>query len=55
MIDEAYWGDNFKAERFFNVLKEEATKRSVTLSDIEEFDYEDYYWNLYENSEKGLS
>ena len=55
LVDEQYWADDFKAESYFEMLKNEAKKKNIKLSDADDFDYETYYWELYKASEKGLS
>jgi hypothetical protein len=55
LAEESYWEGGFNAEVFFRVLKEQAAKDGVTLSDVDEFSYESYFRNLYLNTEKGLS
>lgn len=55
MIDEAYWGRDFKAILFFGALVREAESRGVTLTDVRDWDFDSWFWNLYHSSEKGLS
>lgn len=55
VVDGAFWNKSFKSETFFEAMKAEAERRDISLSDSEEWDYENYFWNLYQCSEKGLS
>jgi hypothetical protein len=55
LVDEQYWTDGFKADPFFTDLKDEAKKRGIVLSNVDDFDYEKYFQNVYSSSEKGLS
>lgn len=55
LIDEAHWGDDFNAESFFEFGKSYATESGVLLTDLESFDYETYFWTMFDSSEKGLS
>lgn len=54
-IDDMFWRDSFKAENLFEMTKNEAEKRGVVLSDSETWDFETYFWEVYESAEKGLS
>lgn len=55
LIDEAYWGRSFNAMRFFFALVNEAEKRGVELTDVRDWDFDSYFWEMYRSSEKGLS
>lgn len=55
LIDEMYWSDSFSAGRFVSALEAEAERQGAQLIGIGQFDYEDYFWQLYAASEKGLS
>ena len=55
LCDELYWDGGFDAQVFFNYMKLEADKIGVRLTDLSTFDYENYFYILYQNTEKGLS
>lgn len=55
MCDEMYWEDNFDADRFLDALVFRASEQRVRLTDIFEWDYDKYFWNMYRCTEKGLS
>lgn len=54
-IDEMYWEKNYSAERLFNFLLKHAASQSIVLTDADYFDYDGFFWNVYQNTEKGLS
>jgi hypothetical protein len=43
------------SEKMFNFMKDLAKEEGVRLTDIEDFDYDDYFYEVYKNTEKGLS
>lgn len=55
LADEMYWGRNFSADRCFASMKRLAARENVTLTDVKMFQYEDFFYNAYQNTEKGLS
>lgn len=55
MIDDDYWNDDFDSEWYFDATLKEARERGVTLSDADTFDYDKEFYEMYRNTEKGLS
>ena len=54
-MDEMYWEDAFSAEKLFEKMKKEAKGEGIKLVDEADFDYEDFFWEVYKTIEKGLS
>jgi len=53
---EMYWGDNFDAELAFDVMKADAEKQRVFLTDVDTWNYENAMWKMYnDNAEKAYS
>jgi hypothetical protein len=56
MVEDAYWSKSGpQPADFFARMVEQAVKDKIVLIDMETFDYEEYFYNLYEHTEKGLS
>lgn len=55
LIDEMYWDRGCDTELMWNFTLAEAKRLGVTLTDLEDFDYESSLYDLYERHEKGLS
>lgn len=55
MIDEAFWLQEYRSWDFMQVTLNEAIKLQIKLEGVEEFDYDTYFSDLYNNTEKGLS
>ena len=53
---EMCFSNSFSSEKIFTLFKEEAEKRKLELSDVDEWDYEKVFFNNYKSdSDKGLS
>ena len=55
MVNEAHRNQDFSSDRFFDRLKAEAFDRNIQLTDIEDFEYDEYFYNLYKWSEKEIA
>lgn len=55
IIDEMYWEDNYSSERLFERTILAATKEGVIITDKDDCDYDGYFWNVWQCTEKGLS
>lgn len=56
MNGESYWSQSFNSDRYFEAMKEEAAKKNITLSDVEEWDYDKFMYEVYKSDpDKGLS
>jgi hypothetical protein len=53
--DEMYWSDSYNSDACFDWLKARADREGVILTDVEEFEYDKFFWNTYRDTEKGLS
>jgi hypothetical protein len=53
--DEMYWSDSYSSDACFDWLKARADREGVILTDVEEFEYDKFFWNTYRDTEKGLS
>jgi hypothetical protein len=54
-IDEQYWSGGVNTTALFKSLCAEADKRGVVLTDVGEWDYDTYFYDVYRSTEKGLS
>jgi hypothetical protein len=57
-VDECYYDGGMTSkdmENMFNTLVKEAKEQGITLVDEADFDYENYFENVYDCAEKGLS
>ena len=54
-IDEMYWERSFSSEKIFNDMVKAADSLKIELTDKDDFDYEEFFWNVYQCTEKGLS
>lgn len=55
LIDEMYWDGDVNTDYLFKYLVDSAKKNEVVLSDVDTFDYDSFLYDVYENTEKGLS
>ena len=55
IIQDMYWRDEFDAEFLFDFTLNCAIEENVLLTGVEEFDYETYFRDMWNNTEKGLS
>lgn len=55
LMDEQYWDGGFNANACFDLLLRRANEHNVTLTDADSWDYDSYFYNVYVNTEKGLS
>lgn len=55
LADEMYWEGRFSADQCFASMRRMAEREGVTLTDVAAFQYEDFFYNAYRNTEKGLS
>ena len=55
MIDEAYWQQSFSSHKMFNATLAEASRNGIELVGINTFDYDTYFTDGYNATEKGLS
>lgn len=55
LIQEMYWDGGCNQKKLFQRLKTLAKERYVNLGDAEEFDYEKFFTQVYDETEKGLS
>jgi hypothetical protein len=53
--DEMYWERNFNSDELLNAMELEARENGVELTDGDSFDYDKYFYDAYQNTEKGLS
>jgi hypothetical protein len=54
-IDEQYWDGGVNTDQMFERLIREAKEDGVTLVDSDTWDYDTYFYDLYCDTEKGLS
>ncbi len=54
-MQDAHWTLDFKTHIAFELMLEAANSEGVQLTDTQSFDYDKFFWNVYQNSEKGLS
>jgi hypothetical protein len=54
-IQESFWERNFKTSACLEILVDEANERSIQLVDLDEWDFDKYFYNMYRCTEKGLS
>lgn len=55
MIEEMYWEKNFNAHFLFEQMKKSALNLDVDLVDENDWEYDIFFYNIYNNTEKGLS
>lgn len=53
LVDEQYWTQNNKTEKFIDMVRNKCLNVNVEFDD--NFDFETEWWNIYDVSEKGLS
>jgi hypothetical protein len=54
-IDSAYWSDSFDTEEAFQMMMDSAQENGILLDNVDEFDYDRFFYEIYKDSEKGLS
>ena len=54
-IDEMYWGDNFTTDRLFEDMVSKAATLNVKLTDVDDWDYDRHFYDVWSSTEKGLS
>jgi hypothetical protein len=52
---KCFWERSFNCEKVFNDMQKSADSLGIKLTDTEEFDYDTFFWNVYQCTEKGLS
>jgi hypothetical protein len=55
LFDDMFWTDSFSTDRLWNYVLNYAMMDNVVLTDIVEYGYDNELYELYQNSEKGLS
>ena len=55
VIQEQYWEDGYDGQQLFALLKERAAEQGITLTDIETFNDDRFFYDVYQCTEKGLS
>lgn len=55
MLEEMYWEKNFNAHFLFEQMKKLALNLGVDLVDENDWEYSIFFYNIYNNTEKGLS
>lgn len=55
LCDEVYWNDSNVTSTMWKALLKKAFEMGVILEDADEFNYDDVLYDLYQNTEKGLS
>lgn len=55
IIDELYWSGGCDTKTLFLYTQKCAEADGIILIDVDEFEYDPYFWDLYQSSEKGLS
>jgi hypothetical protein len=55
IIQEQYWDGGVNTDALFDSMKRDAAKDGVTLTDTDTWDYEDFFYQTYRDTEKGLS
>ena len=53
--DEMYWSKDFSAERALESMIHAAGAEGISLTDVNTWNYEDRLWQVYKETEKGLS
>lgn len=54
-IQESYWTDDFSVDVAWQIMTKQADKEDVILTDEEDFDYNEEFYETYKATEKGLS
>jgi len=53
---ELYWSDGYSSEKILKFFKEEAIRKNIELTDLEDFDYDKCFYDNYKSDDdKGLS
>lgn len=55
IIDDMYWSRDYRSETLLNAMKAEAQERGVLLEDLGNWDYDEFFYEIYCSTEKGLS
>lgn len=55
IIDDMFWSQDYDSKRLVDKLLDYANDYGYELADYDDWDYETYFRELYECSEKGLS
>lgn len=54
-IQEAYWERNFNTDTLFDMMIRDAKRKGISFEDEEEWNYDKFFYDLYKDTEKGLS
>lgn len=54
-VDEAYWERNFSTDVCLDWMLDRAKQEQIELTHVEDFDYDTFFYNAYQCTEKGLS
>lgn len=55
IFDEMLRVDGYSSDRLLAFVKSEAAREGVELTGEDTFEYDDYFWNVWKTTEKGLS
>lgn len=54
-IQDSFWTKEFKTSKCLAMMETEAKQQKITLTNEEDFDYDKFFFDLYNCTEKGLS
>lgn len=55
LCDEMYWGDSYSSDLCLEWLKRRAEQEEIKLTDLDDWDYDRFFYQTYRDTEKGLS
>ncbi len=54
-IDESYWDRDFDTDHCLEWMLSDAKKEGYELTNVDAFDHDGFFYNVYKCTEKGLS
>lgn len=55
VMDSMHWSDSFNTETLLQIGLKEAAADEIELTGLDSFDYDTFFYNAYQCTEKGLS
>lgn len=55
LMDEMFWDRSFSSSKLCDYMLSHATSNNVLLIDMQDWNYDDSFYNTYQDMEKGLS
>ncbi len=54
-VDSAFWSRSFSSDEAYHMMLDEAAENGIILEGLDEFDYDNFFYETYKDAERGLS